>query len=925
MEDLYDDFLVSVSGVPKKEEIATTLSQQSSISRLSRSYFLSKKRRETDSCISIDIPCTSSTIETPKNSRNLNHQPNTSELKFCPNCQVPFYILKVDPKVHASQCSVISYELKECPEGKLCHSTNLHHYRDYAHSLLAQIRSSVSNTEPDPFDCSSSKKSHSSDNESNPFKSPRTSFRKKKVKTIRPSKNINEFTQKKILFPGEYSPEKDDSTKLKLTLKNRLFPTEYVPGKDDSTKLKLTLKQRLLSEGCFPEEDDSAKPNNNDGDSNDSVCDPIEGTEIFNKTAESFHLKSRNDIKTNEKCIMKTSTSTYNAKQNVLLTQNSNKDVHENVIEHETIEQEISIIPDESNDTSKNNFKDHTCNHNCDHNCSNKLKLNARVEYASDKPCGEKTVVKKCALPCSVDEVTRTDCESAEVKAVMSVVLTPSKQDPNIVEDKLKTPVKIDAKCNELGWETVQIAAMPDAEVSDVQVSLCKCTKTMHLSCCVSQDKVSETCVDKNNEVDLQPKFCTNVQDFDTSNKHCNQKKVSKVQNHHMSITSYFRSQSKIPIESAVKDVESGSSCVVVPQDKNNFTSDSQTTVRMENSTNTSLEPGKSREAVVAHWKQILRGMSQKGQSTMSVMSDDSLALSSDCQTSVRSSESSQQYSGKKTCPYYKKIPDTSFVVDAFQYGIIPGVTHYFLSHFHSDHYGGLKKSFSKPIFCSRITAALVMMKLRVDEKYLHVLELDNPKKIHGVLVTALDANHCPGSVMFLFQLPDGRNFLHVGDFRANPIMESYPQFWNLTIDKLYLDTTYCEPRYTFPLQSETILRVMDLATEHKSKAPATLFVSGTYTIGKEKVFLGIAEALDCKIWAHPEKRKVLDCINNPLINERLTTKQWEAQVHVCRMTDVNRNMNERRVPRRALEMKVKGVRTLGRPRTILVFLKDGT
>lgn len=38
-------------------------------------------------------------------------------------------------------------------------------------------------------------------------------------------------------------------------------------------------------------------------------------------------------------------------------------------------------------------------------------------------------------------------------------------------------------------------------------------------------------------------------------------------------------------------------------------------------------------------------------------------------------------------------------------------------------------------------SAALVKMKLLVDEQHLRVLDLDVPRKINGVLVTALDAN----------------------------------------------------------------------------------------------------------------------------------------------------------------------------------------
>lgn len=41
---------------------------------------------------------------------------------------------------------------------------------------------------------------------------------------------------------------------------------------------------------------------------------------------------------------------------------------------------------------------------------------------------------------------------------------------------------------------------------------------------------------------------------------------------------------------------------------------------------------------------------------------------------------------------------------------------------------------------------------------------------------------------MFLFRLLDGRVFLHVGDFRAHPRMEKFPELRH--VDKLYLDTT---------------------------------------------------------------------------------------------------------------------------------------
>ncbi|KAL4613008.1 DNA cross-link repair 1A protein-like [Arapaima gigas] len=238
-----------------------------------------------------------------------------------------------------------------------------------------------------------------------------------------------------------------------------------------------------------------------------------------------------------------------------------------------------------------------------------------------------------------------------------------------------------------------------------------------------------------------------------------------------------------------------------------------------------------------------------------------------------RNEDSLQQV---KRCPFYKKIPGTGFVVDAFQYGTIQGVTCYFLTHFHSDHYGGLNRTSTLPIYCNQITGNLVKSKLRIDEQYIHILPMNTACLVEGVTVILLDANHCPGASMLLFILPDGQTVLHTGDFRADPSMERYPELQCHRVQTLYLDTTYCSPEYTFPSQQQVITFVANMAFEYVTLHPRTLVVCGAYSVGKEKVFLALAEVLGCKAGMSRDKFGIMSCLELEQLSQLVTT-DWSA------------------------------------------------
>ncbi|KRY43460.1 DNA cross-link repair 1A protein [Trichinella spiralis] len=243
-----------------------------------------------------------------------------------------------------------------------------------------------------------------------------------------------------------------------------------------------------------------------------------------------------------------------------------------------------------------------------------------------------------------------------------------------------------------------------------------------------------------------------------------------------------------------------------------------------------------------------------------------------------------------RRCPKYKFVPGTSFVVDAFKFGKIPDIELYFLSHFHYDHYVGLTRHFDAPICCSQITASLVHLKLKVPKSFLRVLSVNEWIDLgDDNSVILIDANHCPGAVMFLFHLKNDHYVLHTGDFRAERVVLDNPIWSSIRVDYLYLDTTYFNPAYIFPCQMVAITKMISIVKQIQQQHNKLLILVGTYEVGKERIFTALAEALDCKVAVEKNKMQTLKCFDDKKLSDSLTLLKSSTFLHVVSMGVLNR------------------------------------
>ena len=226
-------------------------------------------------------------------------------------------------------------------------------------------------------------------------------------------------------------------------------------------------------------------------------------------------------------------------------------------------------------------------------------------------------------------------------------------------------------------------------------------------------------------------------------------------------------------------------------------------------------------------------------------------------------------------------------VVDGFNYADDPLISKYILSHFHSDHYIGLKKSWEQgQIYCSQITSDLLQYKFKVPSERISVL-VNNERSwlTDTISVTAFDANHCPGAQVYLFQEFESREnagtplkqIIHTGDFRSNnKIINEFGNDYK--VDSVYLDTTYLSHTNNFPLQKEIVNKTSNYITEYFKKKDEAykkqqrfsivpppskkLVLVGAYAIGKEKLALDICSKLNCRCFVYNQELRshYMDC-----------------------------------------------------------------
>ncbi|EDV28172.1 uncharacterized protein TRIADDRAFT_21698, partial [Trichoplax adhaerens] len=213
-------------------------------------------------------------------------------------------------------------------------------------------------------------------------------------------------------------------------------------------------------------------------------------------------------------------------------------------------------------------------------------------------------------------------------------------------------------------------------------------------------------------------------------------------------------------------------------------------------------------------------------------------------------------------------IPDTPIAIDYWRERQCNQSKLFFLSHYHADHMEGLNSSWSLKIYCSEITASLLIHEMSIRSDLVVSLQTGQPHVIpvdemgcETMSVTLLDANHCPGAVMFLFEGYFGC-ILYTGDFRYDDQLHLQPGFpQSKQVDQLFLDNTYCNPKAQFPTRHDAFQIILNIIQQN----PTSNVIIGLTHLGKEKLLEQLAVKLQTMIVVDSKRMQrlnLLGCLN---------------------------------------------------------------
>uniref|UniRef100_A0A2N9FT05 DNA repair metallo-beta-lactamase domain-containing protein n=1 Tax=Fagus sylvatica TaxID=28930 RepID=A0A2N9FT05_FAGSY len=143
--------------------------------------------------------------------------------------------------------------------------------------------------------------------------------------------------------------------------------------------------------------------------------------------------------------------------------------------------------------------------------------------------------------------------------------------------------------------------------------------------------------------------------------------------------------------------------------------------------------------------------------------------------------------------------------------------------------------------------------------------------------VTAFDANHCPGAVMFLFEGNFG-NILHTVDCRLTPeCLQSLPEKYvgkngkepRCQLDYVFLDCTFGRFRQKIPSKHSAIRQVINCIWKHPD-APVVYLTCDL--LGQEEILADVSQTFGSKIYvdkaSNPECFQALTLTHPEIISE---------------------------------------------------------